>query len=521
MITVWVAGIGAGIHALLFILTTPLLFFLSMIVMQRSKRWKYRDKGVTMGRGGSVISPGFIIPVLGVWLLSVSIFLYLPLRGGNAPALIWGVPDTLRGLLDNITMRDFRSSISGMKYMTGDGLRDSIFRSLELISGEVGIVTMVGGFIGMIVVSLCKPSTGFMLIILFFLTLVTASVMGGGMVQDAYLFPAVIVIAALAFGLIVFVPIWFFKGVRENKTTAWGIVFWSFFVFMAVGAILSGWSAERYSAKTGWSRMNFSMDDSASLYADLTVDFMLGCRDSIVGSSDFPGPGPEDVRENMKRIHEPFASKENKIVLFTDDTVDYFTIMESISRRGITGVSVNYVPVENVCFPFRGDYDCPTKADIILWSPRGALKFPVGKIEAAGPFFPLKNEDIPDIQVVPEDLDRGIMSVLDSLLIQGDYHALKRLSIIHGHRGDYFYKSGQIDKALEEFGTITGKIDPGNAAAWYDYGIIVSGKEGPSPKTVSCFRKAANLMPENETYKSTLAKELLSLEWKKMKAQKH
>jgi len=307
----------------------------------------------------------------------------------------------------------------------------------------------------------------------------------------------------------------------ENR--AGSLLFIASLSIVAGGSAVTRWEPEARAAATGWDTLDFSGEIRCVTYADLLLEYLVERRDM--------GPG----------------SAETSIFVKTDNTVDYFALMEGLARCRIENIHVEYLPVAGIRFPAAPLFDEPGSAGEggsdpkpaeIYFTPREQLVFPEELLTIAGPFFKLSGEAVaqdvdrsrsgagsPDphmpepgtesggiVEAGETGRDRALLNALDELLSGGNRHAVTRLSAIHGYRGAYFAATGKPIEALREYLIISEEIDTTNAGAFFNAGQICFNRLGDPENAIRYFRRAVALEPENRIFRTALARNLLKVE---------
>lgn len=533
----YAAVLGAGVHMLLFVVTAPLLLlWLACRCTGFPRRprknnrctrdyQEYRNSPGSPPHPPSAENPiaapagfhmtGLVLFAAGITILGASIFLYLPLRGACGPALCWGDPAGFTGFLRHVLAVDFASELHGFSYASGAGPLEAAGACIDVLRGELGLALFFAAAGGAQV--LLRPSVrGITLLSASATSLGAAALVGGGMVLDAYLLPALVVSVMFAYGLC-FVsarclnpPAGSFRGNRLRS-----LLYVLFPAVLAAGSAATRWDPCARAGVTGWDDIDFSGETRCSSYADLLLDRLVERRDGPSG---------------MKRI---------PILLKTDNTIDYFGLTEGIARRGLEKIHVEYLPVAGVRFPADGNMGsaqsagggfeaCPGE---VYFTPRGWHVLPVDVSAMAGPFFRLtaeasaeENNDLSrsagsagsagrGAAVIREtERDGKLLLDLDELLAGGNRHAVTRLCAIHGYRGAYFAAADRPLEALREYLIIAEKIDTTNAGAFFNAGQICVNKLDDADRAVPFFRKAVAIEPGNRIFLTALARNLLRVE---------
>ncbi|OGC77870.1 MAG: hypothetical protein A2145_01165 [candidate division Zixibacteria bacterium RBG_16_40_9] len=255
----FILGLGFGNHYAILISTLPALIYL---ILQSNFRKFLTTKILFIG--------------LALFVLGISIYLYLPIRSSAGPAFNWGNPSTFGQFLKSILALE---SLQKMELSSGDPFWSKLFGTVNLITDQLGLLALLICLVGLFHFYLNNKKWFWFIVWLILGNCFITALLSDEFIFDnpdlhAYLIPSMIALS-IGFGLGVLVILSNLKSVfyAKRKALRFQKLFYPLAILIII--IISLLPAYNSYPKANLSKNNFPVAYAKGIITDLPQNSLV------------------------------------------------------------------------------------------------------------------------------------------------------------------------------------------------------------------------------------------------------
>ena len=431
--------------------------------------------------------------ILLFFLLGLSIYLYCPLRSIFAPPVNWGETHRFHNLVALLTLRDFSGNIASLTYMAAASFSGALAATARVFFSQFPPILIPFCLAGLIALARMSRGLAATAVATCCGNLLFASVVGGGLVHDAYLIPALYLCFVLCALGIAVVPVVLPGSFRIPPVIA------------SLGMILLLGGTVLFSFACGLPRYDRHDFRDAEIYGKFLLQGLDGrgvlCTENTMDwFSTMAVQYFQRWREDVSVLYIPLLERR----WYRESLERRLSLVPAGHRESAVDGRVD--PLEIL---FRLKDANPGRT--WYYTPREHILIPQDSLVLDGPVFRIVSSEERSEKIVRPHGDRDPPLTTLSTLAQGtsDRNTKKRIALIHQYRGSFMYSQGRLTNALPEYRTIIHLL-PGNPDAWYNLGLIAD-RSGERGEALAALEEASRLEPANIRYRRALGESYLRI----------